>query len=123
MPRPKRKMDQDAAALFLKCLTEGDNPNTRKPYRPGENVLTPKVIEALQIALDIVNRLRLGLLISCEPVNRNQPWRAEEDEQLRIEVEKFRGIAEMAVAHGRTVHEIETRMGQLNLYEFYARSL
>ena len=78
-------------------------------------------LKALQVALDIVNRLRFGLLVSTEPVNRGHPWRPEEDEQLRIEVEKWLTSAEIAVAHGRTVKEIEDRISELKLLELLAR--
>jgi len=117
-------MDHSKALDVLKLLSDGNDPETGKPFPPNSPYQRPDIIRALFHAVRV---LESGATISEAPAtnekkpersaralpgNAGKPWSKEEDGRLTSSFDGGTSIEDLAAAHGRSKIAIEARLAK-----------
>ena len=129
-------MDHDKALKILKLLSDGNDPETGKPFPPDSPYQRPDVIRALFHAVRELKNDPASEVRSSDPgagslptsaagsrsssdkparpllSNAGKPWSTEEDERLVAEFDAGETIAALATDHGRSRIAIEARLAK-----------
>jgi len=128
-------MDHDKALTILKHLSDGNDPETGKPFPPDSAYQRPDVVRALFHAVRelentpaseakpaseagslpesaVSSRASSGKPGRPLPSNAGKPWSKEEDEGLVAGFEAGQTIAALAADHGRSRIAIEARLAR-----------
>ena len=111
-------METTRARQFLQSLVQGVDPVT------GEEIVANSVLQQADVLRAILCGVSaLDAQAGREerraklPANSRAPWTAEEEAKLVAEFTSGAAVAEMAVAHQRTVQAIGARLVKLGLMQ------
>jgi hypothetical protein len=134
-------MDHDKALRILKHLSDGNDPETGKPFAPDRPYQRPDVIRALFHAVRELENSPVSEARRCDPgtgslpesaadaplasavasprrgapaPRSGKPWSTEEDEKLVAGFDAGRTIAGLAADHGRSRIAIEARLARFD---------
>lgn len=116
-------MDHDKALAILRLLSDGNDPETGKPFPPNSPYQRPDVIRALFHAVRELEGAPGEAKATTEqreqkksarpmPGNAGKPWSKEEDAQLVTGFDGGTSIEDLAAAHGRSRIAIEARLAK-----------
>ena len=104
-------MDIIRAKEILTALADGVNPLTREVLPPEDSCNQVEVVRALHAALAALDIPKQKTALS----NAGKPWRPEEDDRLRSEVQSGMPARKIAAAHERSRGAITSRIALLGI--------
>ena len=118
-------MDNDKTLAILRLLSDGNDPETGKPFPPDSPYQRPDVIRALFHAVRVLESgAAIGQTSAAAdpkqierpgrtlPGNAGKPWSKEEDGRLTNGFDSGASIEELAAVHGRSRIAIEARLAK-----------
>ena len=104
-------MDVIRAKEILSALADGVNPLTGEILPPEDSCNQAEVVRARHAALANLNVPKQKKV----PENAGKPWTAEEDAQLRGEMQSGDSERKIATSHGRSRGAVRSRIVLLGL--------
>jgi hypothetical protein len=111
-------MDEAKAFSIVSVLADGINPLTGEVFPDHSPYQSPEIVRALFVARAALEGKRRNRPRDTLPANAGKPWTEEEDRKLLAQFDRGLAIAELALAHARTVAGIQARLekhGRLSL--------
>lgn len=109
-------MRLERSRQILQSIFQGVDPLTGAELPPIPLLQSPEVLRALLAGAEaLAERAHRAERRASQPANMGKPWTQEEQDRLVAAFEKSTPLAELAVAHGRSLRAIESRLEVLGL--------
>jgi hypothetical protein len=116
-------MKFEQAKEILHALFLGTDPTTDQPLPDVPVLQRAETLRAFQTAIrSLEESIKKEAFKAARPTNASAPWSEEEKQRLVAAFQSGTSIDDLAVAHGRTVRAIESRLVVLGLIEAEARA-